>query len=258
MREFLLRNPHHPNSCDGDRGILAWSSGGVPLHAGVLPPFLYGKGIHNQWVVNEVLASEFRLVIDASATISSFYMDADPPRLLVTGLLDSWENNCNSYISSVYGSLYLRDQTIEHQKRIIRLGNCKGRFFFQYPLDEEMGSVKMANKEWADAGFVRRMFLGSKLKGWRPHCKDEENRCWITKQQPKKLVSKSLVLPFSLDQLLKMVADENRSIVLAVAGNSYRDMLMSWVCRLRHLSVTNFVVSALDAETYHFSVLQVM
>lgn len=196
-------------------------------------------------------------MIDASATISSFYMDDNPSRLFVTGLLDSWENNCNSYIGSVYGSLYFRDQMIDREKRIIRLGNCGGHFFFQFPLDEKMEGVQMTNKEWEHAGFVRRTFLPSKLMKLQSYCMDEENKCWITKQQPKKLVSKSLVLPFSLNQLLKMVADENRSIVLAVAGNSYRDMLMSWVCRLRHLSVRNFVINALDAETYHFSVLQV-
>ncbi|KAJ1263629.1 hypothetical protein BS78_09G200300 [Paspalum vaginatum] len=63
-------------------------------------------------------------------------------------------------------------------------------------------------------------------------------------------------LPYSLSMLLELVADMNRSVVLGVAGASYRDMLMSWVCRLRHLRVTNFIVCALDHETYEFSVLQ--
>lgn len=64
--------------------------------------------------------------------------------------------------------------------------------------------------------------------------------------------------PYSLGMLLQLAADKNRSVVLGVAGASYRDMLMSWVCRLRHLRVTNFVVCALDHETYEFSVLQVI
>ncbi|KAJ6313433.1 hypothetical protein OIU77_014856 [Salix suchowensis] len=50
--------------------------------------------------------------------------------------------------------------------------------------------------------------------------------------------------------------DKNKTVVLAVAGYSYKDMLMSWVCRLRLLQVTNFIICALDHETYQFSVLQ--
>ena len=56
-------------------------------------------------------------------------------------------------------------------------------------------------------------------------------------------------LPYSLSMLLELVADKNRSVVLGVARASYRDMLMSWACRLRHLEVTNFLVCALDHET---------
>lgn len=58
--------------------------------------------------------------------------------------------------------------------------------------------------------------------------------------------------------LLELAADKNGSVVLGVAGESYRDMLMSWACRLRHLGVTNFIVCALDHETYEFSLLQVI
>ncbi|OMO80051.1 Reticulon [Corchorus olitorius] len=51
-------------------------------------------------------------------------------------------------------------------------------------------------------------------------------------------------------------SDKNRTVVLTVAGYSYKDMLMSWVCRLRHLRITNFLVCALDDETFQFSVMQ--
>jgi len=68
----------------------------------------------------------------------------------------------------------------------------------------------------------------------------------------------SLDFPFSSESLLSITADKNKTIVLAVAGYSYKDMLMSWVCRLRLLQVTNFIICALDHETYQFSVLQVL
>ncbi|CAL1395207.1 unnamed protein product [Linum trigynum] len=60
----------------------------------------------------------------------------------------------------------------------------------------------------------------------------------------------------SLESLLAIAADETQTVVLAIAGYSYKDMLMSWVCRLRSLRITNFIICALDQETYEFSVLQ--
>lgn len=78
--------------------------------------------------------------------------------------------------------------------------------------------------------------------------------CSLTNQLK---LSESLEFQFSLESLLPLMADGNKTIVLAVAGYSYKDMLMSWVCRLRHLQISNFIVSALDEETYEFSILQV-
>nr|CAD1834424.1 unnamed protein product [Ananas comosus var. bracteatus] len=66
----------------------------------------------------------------------------------------------------------------------------------------------------------------------------------------------TLKLPFSLESLLEIVADRDKNVVLGIAGASYRDMLMSWACRLRHLGVSNILACALDSETYEFSVLQ--
>lgn len=71
------------------------------------------------------------------------------------------------------------------------------------------------------------------------------------------VLTKTLEFPFSLVSLLSFTADKNRTVVLTVAGYSYKDMLMSWVCRLRRLRVTNFLVCALDYETYQFSIIQV-
>ncbi|KAJ0972451.1 hypothetical protein J5N97_020410 [Dioscorea zingiberensis] len=44
--------------------------------------------------------------------------------------------------------------------------------------------------------------------------------------------------------------------ICKVAGDNYKDMLMNWVCCLRHLAVTNFIVCALDLEIYEFLILQ--
>ncbi|KAL2344393.1 hypothetical protein Fmac_005678 [Flemingia macrophylla] len=81
----------------------------------------------------------------------------------------------------------------------------------------------------------------------------ESSDCSLKDQ---KKIPATLKLPFSLESLLSITADKNKTVALTVAGYSYKDMLMSWVCRLRELSIENFVVCALDQETYQFSILQ--
>lgn len=63
-------------------------------------------------------------------------------------------------------------------------------------------------------------------------------------------------MPMSLDSLLAKVSNIDKVIVLSVVGNNYRNMLMNWVCRLRKLQVTSFIIGAVDTELYEFALLQ--
>ncbi|CAI5463731.1 unnamed protein product [Closterium sp. Yama58-4] len=47
--------------------------------------------------------------------------------------------------------------------------------------------------------------------------------------------------------------DEARTVVLAVVASNYREVMMSWVCGLRRLHVHNYVIAAMDRETYDFA-----
>lgn len=90
--------------------IMAWNNPGNPLHAGVLPSFLYGRGKHNSWFRHEVLSSEMRLVLDATNlvlglhsedfTLGSDMSSSNHDRLPV----GSWEFSVNRHLAAVYGS----------------------------------------------------------------------------------------------------------------------------------------------------------
>ncbi|KAL0421436.1 UNVERIFIED_CONTAM: Beta-arabinofuranosyltransferase RAY1 [Sesamum latifolium] len=229
QKEFLVQQCSR-KPC-GDRMLIAWNRGELPLHKGVLPPFLYGKGLHNHWIVTEALISDFRLVIDASLTISSFYIDD----------LDQ-ENNA-----------LIRSSTISNFEK--KFFECGGNFLFlnthkniayllgyKRPLNLRIKGISLLStqKEILDCVDVIKSLEG--IEG-----------C-LAKEQMR--LPTSISLPLSLESLLSMRADQNKTIAVGVAGHSYKDMLMSWVCRLRHLQVLNFLVCALDDEIYDFSVLQ--
>ncbi|GFP82664.1 UDP-d-xylose:l-fucose alpha-1 3-d-xylosyltransferase 1 [Phtheirospermum japonicum] len=109
-----------------------------------------------------------------------------------------------------------------------------------YPLGEGILSLSFKLKEILDCVDLIKSLVGIEV-------------CFL-KEPPR--VPIEISLPFSLESLLLMRADRDKTIVLGVAGDSYKDMLMNWICRLRRLKVFNFLVCALDDEIYDFSVLQ--
>lgn len=240
---------------------MAWNSGDLPLHAGVLPPFLYGTGIHNNWVVNEAISSDFRFVFDSSWTISSFHLyDPEPwssgavGNSKVSGIeMRSWEYVGNSHIGALYGSLLYQEA---NYSSLVKLLKCDRKYIFFNPTENFVYPYGYQSSF--------RLWKERILHPWRKRrimaCIDGLNSlekipdCSLKDHMK---LSAPLEFSFSLESLLPFIADKNKTIVLAVVGYSYKDMLMSWVCRLRRLLITNFMICALDQETYQFSVLQV-
>ncbi|XP_024989473.1 beta-arabinofuranosyltransferase RAY1 isoform X2 [Cynara cardunculus var. scolymus] len=236
--------------CDDKKTIMAWNNGDLPLHNGVLPPFLYGKGFHNFWVVNEALSSDFRFVFDASWTVSSFFInDLDGGNNIESR---NWENVGNSHLGALYGSLFFREAGYSN---MVKLFKCGGHYHFGstkenivYPLGSPKGLSFNDLGVFRFTKYTKLLSCFDKMKSLAGNvgCSRKNQ---LTSLEP-------LALPYSLELLLSKRADQNKTIVLAVAGYSYKDMLMSWVCRLHLLHVTNFVVCALDDEIYDFCILQ--
>ncbi|KAK1699116.1 hypothetical protein QYE76_015813 [Lolium multiflorum] len=232
----------------GDRGlIMAWNNPRNPLLGGVLPSFLYGRGEHSWWLIHEVLSSEMRLVLDASSLVLGLHPEdfsakrgsSDSGRLLD----GSWEYGVNRHLAAVYGSYCYRSLRRHHSPMLYEVVKHSEDYMLSKVEEPTFPNFVIGKEHIVHAE-------GDSLR-------KKENICL-----PGHLLNYSSEnpdaagVPYSLGMLLQFVADQNRSVVLGVAGASYRDMLMSWVCRLRHLGVTNFVVCALDQETYEFSILQ--
>ncbi|KAJ4823298.1 hypothetical protein Tsubulata_028573 [Turnera subulata] len=244
------------NRCQ-DKVLMAWNSRDQPLHNGVFPPFLYGKGVHNQWLISEAASSGLRFVFDASWTISGFSLNDDEPCFhqsisdsIVSDIEDrSWECAGNSHLGAVYGSFLFH--TLNHSN-LAKLLKCGGRYIF-HGIPENIVYPLGYGSPWNSRAL--RFWTNKKTAACVDSIRSQKG---ISNCAPRYQLNSSrpLGLPFSMESLLSMAADKNRTVILAIAGYSYKDMLMSWVCRLRQLKVRNFVVCALDHETYQFSILQ--
>ncbi|KAG0478362.1 hypothetical protein HPP92_013081 [Vanilla planifolia] len=249
--------------------LIAWNAGEVPLHAGILPPFLYGRGFHNSWLLHEVVLSDFRLVIDASYIASTIY----PENLTYYDFwgnfsIDNghvrWEEGVNQRLAALYGSHFL--EGYDKLRKHLYFIKCSGRYAFVNAAKKVVFSTEGCNEQsfvlklLRDQQYEMLFFLKRLLHWWIQkkwiHCILDLGNLCSPKQAFKE--NKQLALldtAFTLESLLKISADNDKTVVLAVAGHNYRDMLMSWVCRLRHLHVSNFIICALDAEIYQFALL---
>lgn len=61
-------------------------------------------------------------------------------------------------------------------------------------------------------------------------------------------------LPLTLRAVARRVA-VNDTIVLTAITNTYRQMLMNWVCNLRLLGISNYMIAAFDKPVYQFGFL---
>lgn len=241
----------------GKQMLMAWNKVGLPLHVGVLPPFLYGKGLHDEWIVNEAFSFDPRFIFDASRTIPMFHVNDPDHQTISLGSSQksegrSWENAINSHLGTVYGSLCVSEA---NYSRLVKLVKCGRQYIL---VDTEENGIYPFQYESSQGLWEGRIMRFWKERETRACVDDIKSVNRITNCSTKTQLRFPLLpsLPLSLESLLRLVADNNMTIVLAMAGYSYKDMLMSWVCRLRHLLITNFVVCALDHDIYQFSILQ--
>ncbi|KFK41477.1 hypothetical protein AALP_AA2G135900 [Arabis alpina] len=231
--------------------IMAWNNVDVPLHCGVIPPFLYQRGTYNQWTINEAMSCKQRFVFDATSTISSLFLSNAENKYIRSGNVSepntrNWEYIGNSHLAQLYGSLFFSGNKSSTLPKLLK---CNKRYIFVSNSDRSLDLSLPSVKTGLSVGFRRR----EKISACISRSKSRSVKLdFVQKDQAVPL----LKFPYDLESLLPLVADKNRTIVLSIAGYSYKDMLMSWVCRLRRLAVPNFLVCALDDETFQFSILQ--
>ncbi|XP_071926616.1 beta-arabinofuranosyltransferase RAY1-like isoform X2 [Coffea arabica] len=242
------------------RMLMAWNNCNLPLHNGVLPPFLYRKGIHHHWLLTEALSSDYRLIIDATWTFSNTYVN-DINHVYYELMEASnhsdiekrnWEFMGNIHVGKLYGSFSFHEANYSN---LFRISKCGGNYLLinaEQDVAFSLGDpVSFSLRNQGISGPLTEKKILNCLNVMKSR-QGVENCSQKDQLQSSDIIS----LPFSLEQLLSMRADQNKTIVLAVAGYSYKDMLMSWVCRLRHLQISNFLVCAIDHEIYEFAVLQ--
>jgi beta-arabinofuranosyltransferase len=242
-----------------------------------MPHFIFGRGKYDNWITHEVIAAGQRQVVDASETCLLVHFRHDYH--LVEGTRDLnavgrsvsddrdrpqhgqfWSEGKKSKFElfiNIYLSLHVGSYTNQKGSVLFapwKLGRCA----------EDSGMCLIHRKR---PGICPCEYSGyTKLTQTDPIVKNGSRiiRCGLLSQETKESfsipVSSSSEMEqepvyFGMPLTMTSVAEKvviNNTLVVTALTFSYRTLLMNWVCNLRELGISNFVIAALDVELYKY------
>lgn len=243
-----------------------------------MPPFIYSRGSYDEWLLHEAVSDGQRQVIDASHAISAVrvlgsiayaqpylghtrvasqngeYRDtrtaqqkagghdkqaASEHKLWKVGPKGvGWELALNRHLAQSYGTYGSREVNVNAPWRMGPCGQKAPELCF---FKREEGS-----HTWAEP------FEIEDCETTARNIADLETRL-MSDLETKPRAESPVGLPMKLAELLPLVASPGGTVTLVVVANNYREMLMSFVCRLKSLGVQNILVGALDGEMYQYA-----
>eukprot|EP00850_Spirogloea_muscicola_P016831 SM000140S00580 [mRNA] locus=s140:8125:11007:- [translate_table: standard] len=278
----------------GGAAVWAWDVGGAALHAGgPVPPFLSNVAMElpARWLLAAALQSGApRLVVDASDAVTAVeYQLASAGGADLEPGSERWEVDINTHLAAQWQHDSPRRPLLDDVPLRLVLGEDGRWLSFQQRRTQRACRCGATSRPSHGLGTVGQHGLALKRQSrWRlalpamddarvrsggpahrrllrPRCPCRSpwgqskgfSSCSLARPPSEAAKQLQVRLPLGRDELLAKQAGEGGGVVvLTVVARNYLDFLMSWACRLRQLRVTNFVVAALDNETYHFAVLQ--
>lgn len=259
----------------GGMDLWAWNPSGPMLFDGVMPSFAFGRGKYDNWLTHETIAAGRRAVIDASEAMLSIHIrhgynlvsqKDDSPKSKSRQLLSTrrmfWSENkktkfelfINIFLSisvgsyrNQYGSILFAPwklaRCLEPQgtclvKRV-RPGVCNCEY-------SPMSAATQTDQVLTNGSRVIRCGAVSR---------EDKSEYEIPVTIPSEDEEPAFGMPLTIRSVSEKVAIDNTIIVTAL-NFGYRDMMMNWVCNMRRLRITNFVIAALDEDLYKYAYLR--
>lgn len=255
----------------GGMDVWAWNTNGPRLFDPVMPHFIFGRGKYDNWLTHETIAAGRRQVIDVSETFLTVHVRHDYH--LVTGNL---YDDALGARRRLQGAFWSEGKKSKFELFInIYLSLHTGTY------TNQMGNVLFA--PWKLSLCLEPMGM-CLLKRKRPGICNCEYSSFVTHTQTDPVVKNgsrvircgmisvetkdNFVIPvlppdgsteapaFGLPLTMRSVIDRviiNNTIILSALNYGYREIMMNWVCNMRQLGITNFVIAALDADLYKFA-----
>ncbi|CAI5472107.1 unnamed protein product [Closterium sp. Yama58-4] len=253
-------------------GLDLWAWNNPPLQIGLttkpIPPFTFGRGRYDNWLLSEAVSSGVRPVIDASDALTSIHvnhsyhhMQRGDQNLLPEKVgnfwsvnkRSSWEVFANIHLSHVHGSWSSQEGMAWHAPW--KLMRCDEPASAHLCL---LRRVKPGSCRCESSPFVHKTQSEPKLQGRNIVCGvyNTEGKPDLPVMMPLNTAAPVVGLPHLLEQLLPQVADSSGTVTMLAATFDSKEVVADFVCRAARLATRNIVVAALDAAAYRYLFLQ--
>lgn len=256
----------------GGMDLWAWNPQGPRLFNPVMPHFIFGRGKYDNWLTHETISAGRRAVIDASEAVLSVHirhdyklveqrdgMNEEKRRSLLSQRMFWSENKkskfelfINIYLSlsvgsykNQYGSIIFAPwrlaRCLEPSRtcliRRVRPGVCNCEYA-PFSAATQTDQIVTNGSRIVRCGAVS-----------REDAKDYEIPVVISEAAHGE---GTFGMPLTLPSIADRIALDG-TIIITALNYGYRDMMMNWVCNMRRLHITNFVIAALDADLYRYA-----
>lgn len=248
----------------GGMDLWAWNTNGPRLFDSEMPHFIFGRGKYDNWLTHETISAGRRHVIDASEAVMSIHIRHDY-NLVSKGSHEGgegmfWSQGKKSKFE-LFTNIYLSQSIGTYSNQLGSILFAPWRF--SRCLEPEGSCLVrrvrpgICNCEYAPSSIATQtdpvLVAGSRVIRCGTISNDvkEEYEIPVASKGNEKEPS-SFGMPLMLNSLAEKLAEDNTIIVTAL-NYGYREMMMNWVCNLRHLNITNFLVAAFDEDLYKYA-----
>lgn len=260
----------------GGMDLWAWNTNGPRLFDAEMPHFIFGRGKYDNWLTHETIAAGNREVIDASEAVLSIHIrhdynlvsqGADHPqvdgsvrgrRLLEQGMF--WSEQKKSKFE-LFINIYLSMNTGSYKNQYGSVLFAPWRIARSME-EDGMSIVRRerpgaCNCEYSSTNVATQtdpiVKEGSRVIrcGAVSHEHSQDFTLPVTLAETQKEAS-SFGKPLILQSVIERVA-EDQTIIVTALNYGYREMMMNWVCNMRKIGVSNFIVAAFDEDLYKFA-----
>uniref|UniRef100_A0A7S1T5L1 Nucleotide-diphospho-sugar transferase domain-containing protein n=1 Tax=Compsopogon caeruleus TaxID=31354 RepID=A0A7S1T5L1_9RHOD len=248
----------------GGMDVWAWNTDGPRLFDPVMPHFVFGRGKYDNWLTHETIAAGRREVVDVSETCLTVHVKHDyhlveggAKRRLLGQFWSEGKKSKFELFINIYLSLHVGTYTNQ-------MGNV---LFAPWKLSlclEPTGMCLLKRKRPGICNCEFSSFVGATQTD--PVVKNGSRviRCGMISVETKDDFVIPVLppegssepppfgLPLTLDSIIERIA-ENNTIILSALNFGYRNIMMNWICNMRHLNIRNYVIAALDPDLYRYA-----
>lgn len=272
----------------GGMDVWAWNTAGPRLFDPKMPHFVFGRGKYDNWLTHETIAAGRRQVIDVSETCLTVHLkhdyhfvdgEANATRDRISAFWSKGKNSKFELFINIYLSLHvgsysnqkgnvmyapwklancMQDDGMCLMKRQ-RPGSCNCEFSPFTRATQTDPTVKPGTNfircgsisEETKADFKIPVRLPKMVRAINYEFDEDDNLV----KNPTNFEPPPFGLPLTFTSVLEKVAINN-TIILTALNFGYRSIMMNWVCNMRQLGITNFVIASLDEMLYKYAFIR--